>query len=320
MRKFVLSSIVTATIAVLGAYLLAWGGGIPSSGVAHDTLLFHVMKGEDGPKDCSGGHALFLRHFNGVIPETLIKLTMVDWEQIDNDMDGLLDEDPADAIDNDGDGLTDEDPKEPGAETSVFDCDAWGDGELALQIRDTDPRQGYISTQHWYLRLIGKPEQNFTFTTFANQTVSCTLQNNPDGIPNTGDETVECASGDQADWVELADFNLAQLGCVKPVKFGGKNTRQGGGRAFFCDITKGFLIDADSDGDGYIDLNQEFIFSISCLDNLDTPNLNEARFCPLNSFIWDVDEANTSSQAKAQVFVGHTGSAKIGSGRIKEKS
>lgn len=319
MKKFVLNGIVMATMAGLTAPAWAGGVGNPNPGVAHDTLLFHVMKGENGPKDCDGGHALFVRHFDGLIPETVIKLTMLDWNQIDNDMDGLLDEDPEDAIDNDGDGMVDEDPKEPGAETSALDCDAWGDGQLALQIRDTDPRQGYISTQQWHMRLIGKPGQNFAFTTFASQTISCTVLDDPDGVPNTGDETVECTSGEQADWVELADFNLAELGCVKQVKLGGKNNEKGGGKTSFCDITEGFAVDVDSDGDGFVDLYDEFVFSISCLDNPDTLDVDESLFCPLSSLIWDVDEENTTSQAKAQVFVGHTGSAKVKGGSIKGK-
>ncbi len=317
MKKHIWIGVVFATMAGLAVQALAEGVGNPNPGVAHDILIFHVMKVESGPKQCTGEHSLFLRHFDGVIPETSIHITMMDWNQIDNDMDGLLDEDPVDAIDNDGDGMTDEDPKEPGAETTVLDCDAWGDRELGLQIRDTDPRQGYISTQEWHMRLIGKPEQNFAFTTFARQTISCTILNDPDGTPKTGDETVECTSGNQADWVELAAFNLAQLGCVKQVKLGGKNNGPSGGKTPFCELTENFLVDVDSDGDGYVERNDEFVFSISCLDNPDTLDVDESLFCPLSSLIWDVDEANTTSQAKAQIFVGHTGAAKIKSGSIK---
>jgi hypothetical protein len=317
MRKLLLSSM--AVVAFAGFTSQAWAGGVgnPNPGVAHDNLIFHVMKGENGPKQCNGGHSLFLRHFDGVIPETVIRITMVDWNQVDTDMDGLLDEDPVDGIDNDGDGWIDEDPKEPGAETSALDCDAWGDGELAVQMRDTDPRPGYVSTQEWHMRLIGRPGENFAFTTFANQTVSCTVSADPDGIPNSGDETVECTSGEQTDWVELAAFNLAQSGCVKQVKLGGKNNGKGGGKTQFCDITDGFLVDVDSDGEGGADSFDDFVFSISCLDNPDTLDVDESLFCPLSSLIWDVDEGNTTSQAKAQVFVGHTGSAKIKGGKIK---
>lgn len=64
-QKFVLSSILTTTIAVLGIPVSTVGGDNPQSGVAYDTLLFHVLKEENGPKDCAGSHTLFLRHFNG---------------------------------------------------------------------------------------------------------------------------------------------------------------------------------------------------------------------------------------------------------------
>jgi hypothetical protein len=103
------------------------------------------------------------------------------------------------------------------------------------------------------------------------------------------------------------------------VKLGGKNSGKGGGKTAFCDITDGFLVDVDTDGDGYADSFGDFVFSISCLDNPDTLDVDEALFCPLSSLIWDVDENNTTSQAKAQVFVGHTGSAKIKGGKIKNK-
>jgi hypothetical protein len=117
--------------------------------------------------------------------------------------------------------------------------------------------------------------------------------------------------------VQLAEFNLAQSGCVKQVKLGGKNNGKGGGKTPFCDITEGFLVDVDTDGDGFADSFDDFVFSISCLDNPDTLDVDEALFCPLSSLIWDVDEENTTDQAKAQAFVGHTGSAKIKGGKIK---
>lgn len=312
-KRIFLASLVLA----LGVAQCALAGnGNPRPGFPHDTIIIHVQKGENGPKQCGGGHSLFLRHFDGEIPETLIFITMLDWVQLDNDNDGLFDEDPPNGVNDDGDGLLDEDGVEPGAETTALDCDAWGDNEVSLQIRDTDPRQGTVSTQEWFMRLIGKPEQNFAFTSNANQVVSCTVLEDPDGEPNTGDETVECNFGDEEDWVLLASFNLADLGCAKKVKLGGNGVKAGG-KTPFCDITEGFLADVDEDGDGIIDSFDQFVFSISCLDNPDTTDVDETLFCPLSQIIWDIDEENTTSQATAQIFVGHTGSARIKPGKIK---
>lgn len=310
-RQFAITLIL---LGLLATPVWAQSVGNPRPGFPHDTVIFHVMKGENGPKQCDGGHSLFLRHFGGEIPDTLIYITMLDWVQLDNDGDLAFDEDPDDDVDNDLDGATDEDGPEPGKSTSALDCDAWGDGELRLQIRDADPRPGIVSTQEWFMRLIGKPEQNFAFTSFANQTVSCTLVDPDAGV--TGDEFVECVSGEEADWVELASFNLADLGCAKQVKLGGKNGVSAGGKTPFCDVTEGFEVDVDTENDGITDLFDQFVFSISCVDNPLTTDINETEHCPLSSIIWDVDEEETTSQAKAQVFVGHTGSASIKSGKI----
>jgi hypothetical protein len=311
LKRYILGLGILLGLAVLP--LAAESVGNPRPGYPHDTIVFHVLKGESGPKQCGGGHSLFLRHFGGEIPPTLIYITMVDWVQLDNDGDLVFDEDPPDGVDNDLDGATDEDGPEPGKETSALDCDAWGDGELRLQIRDADPRHGNVSTQEWFMRMIGKPEQNFAFTSFANQTVSCALVDPDPNVP--GDEFVECTSGEEADWVELADFNLADLGCAKQVKLGGKNGVSAGGKTPFCDVTDGFEVDVDSENDGTTDLFDQFVFSISCVNNPDT-ELDETQYCPLSSIIWDVDEEETTSQAKAQVFVGHTGSASIKTGKI----
>ena len=130
---------------------------------------------------------------------------------------------------------------------------------------------------------------------------------------------------------ELASFNLALDGCVKQVKLGGKNPSSGGGKTPFCDVTEGFTVDVDGDGDGIqdddlitcdpltgqcIDALDQFVFSISCLDNPDTLTINEEDYCPLSRIIWDVDEEQTTSQAKAQIFVGHTGVARVRTGKI----
>jgi hypothetical protein len=305
--------------------LFAESVGNPTPGFPHDTIMIHVMKADSGPKQCDGGHSLFLRQQDGVVLPANIKITMVDWNQVDNDSDGLMDEDPIDGIDNDGDGSLDEDPIEPGAETKAIDCDALGDGAVSLQIRDADPRSGWVSTQQWFIRLVGKPQQNFAFTSYANQTVSCIVDPGPDGILGNADDFVVCESGnDPTEWVNLASFNLASGGCVKQVQLGGKGVKAGG-KTPFCNITDGFLVDVitdDTNGDGAVDssdtvsLTDEFVFSVSCIDNPATTDLNETLYCPLSGIIWDVDTEETTSQAKAQVFVGHTSSASVKSGKI----
>jgi len=303
--------ILAATVALVA--VAADNVGNPRPGYPHDTIVIHVMSDQSGPKACDGGHSLFLRHTGGVIPATLIYITMTDWVQVDNDGDGTADEDQtADGIDQDGDGLDGEDPLEHGAITTALDCDSYGDGTVKLQIRDTDPRQGWVSTQEWFMRLIGKPGQNFAFTSFANQTVSCTVLSDPDGVPNSGDETVTCSD----EWVMLASFNLRELGCVKSVKLGGKGV-QAGGKTPFCPITDGFLVDVDRNGDGTIDEFDQFVFSVSCVDNPLTLGVDERLYCPLSSIIWDVDEEETTSQGQAQIFVAHTGVAQIREGKIK---
>ena len=313
--------VTCAIVSLVGTLLfampaLASSVGNPRPGYAHDTVIIHVMKAASGPKLCEGGHSLFLRHQNGVIPPTRITITMVDWVQLDNDNDGRFDEDPPDGVDNDGDGLEGEDGLEPGAETTAIDCDAWGDGAVSLQIRDTDPRPGYVSTQEWFMRLIGKPEQNFAFTSYANQTVSCSVDPGLDGMLGTDDDIATCESGGEADWVALASVNLAAGGCVKQVKLGGGGAKAGG-KTPFCDITEGFTVDVDTDNDGFADLVDQFVFTVSCVDNPATLDVDETQYCPLSSVIWDVDTEETTSQAKAQIFVSHTGAASVRTGKIR---
>ena len=165
------------------------------------------------------------------------------------------------------------------------------------------------------MRLIGKPGQNFAFTSFANQTASCTLVEDPDGILNSGDETVTCDYATDGDWLELAQFNLRDLGCVKQVKPGGKGA-QAGGKTPFCDVTDGFEVDVDTTADGIADAFDQFIFSVGCLDDPATMDVNESMYC-LSNIIWDIDEEETTSRAKAQIFVAHTGSAPVSGGKIK---
>lgn len=302
--------------------------GNPAPGFPHDTIVIHVKKGENGPKQCDGGHSLFIRHYGGVIPETTLTITMIDWVAVDNDQDGRLDEDPVNGIDDDVDGKLDEDGLEPGAETKAIDCDAWvadpilgeGDpgevGTLSLQIRDTDPRPGVVSVQDWWIRLVGKPEQKFAFTTAAAQTeMNCTLVYDPTpSSPLSGDEVYDCDPVDT--YIPLSfGINLAEGGCVKQVKLGGRNPDKSGGKTPFCDISDAFMVDVDSDGDGDVDYPDEFIFSVSCLDDLST-SIDESSLCPLSRLIWEIDPNNTTSDATAQIFVSHSASASVKSGRI----
>jgi len=296
------------------------GVGNPWPGVPHDTVIIHVTKADTAERTCDGGHALFLRHYGGVVPATYIYITMIDWEGSNADNDLLYEEDPIDGVDNDNDGSVDEDPPvpHPGKETKAIDCDAKGDNKVSLQIRDTRPERGIISTQNWWMRLIGKPEQNFTFTSYANQTVTCTFVENDPGT--TEDDTAICTTGESnntADWIELASFNLASEAdgeCVKQVK---PNARGGGGRTPFCDVTKGFLVDVDTNGDDIPEEENAFVFGIrvGCVDDLATPTVDESQFCPLSGIVWETGDG-TTSQAKVQIFVSHTGAAYVRNGRI----
>jgi hypothetical protein len=102
---------------------------------------------------------------------------------------------------------------------------------------------------------------------------------------------------------------------VKQVKLGGGGVKAGG-KTPFCDVTDGFQVDVDTDNDGDIDLEDQFVFSVSCVDDLDTP-WDETAYCPLSSVIWEVDTEETTSQAKAQIFVAHTGAASVKTGKIR---
>jgi hypothetical protein len=313
----------------MGTWAIAGDGvGNPTPGVPHDTLNIKVMKADNGPKECDGGHAMFVRHDgDGVVLPTDIYITMIDWVQIDNDGDGEFDEDPwEDGIDEDGDLLDGEDPVEPGATTEVLDCDGL-DGEISLRIKDSHPGAGVISTQEWFLRLVGRPETkdgepvNFAFTSYADQTVTCTVDAGEDGELGTDDDIADCVSAGPDGWVELAYFNAAAApgGCVKQVKLGGKNPAKGGGKTPFCDITEAFEVDLDVYGDGTLVFSDQFVFSISCRDDPLTPDWDESDYCPLSHVIWDIDESNTTTEAKAQIFVGHTGATSVKSGKLKGK-
>ena len=146
--------------------------------------------------------------------------------------------------------------------------------------------------------------------------MSCTVDLGLDGILGTDDDSATCESGREADWVELASVKLAAMGCVKQVKLGGGGVKAGG-KTPFCDITEGFTVDVDIENDGIIDLEDQFVFTVSCVDNPDTLDVDETQYCPLSSVIWDIDTEETTSQAKAQIFVGHTGTASVKTGKIR---
>jgi hypothetical protein len=324
MKTLQAMSFVVAASAACTSYAASTGN--PTPGNPHDTLNFHLKKAASGVVGCSGnGHAAFVRfdENTGQVIPTDIFISMVDWEQLDNDGDGSFDEDGPDGVDNDLDGYIYEDGVEPGASTGFIDCDGL-DGDVALQIRDTEPEKGVISTQEWFIRMSGKPQENFAFYTNADQ-VTCVLLEDPDGIPQTGDEVVDC-SYENSDWIQLGYVNLSTYegDCVKQVKLGGKNGSKGGGKTPFCDMTGEFEVDVDLNNDGFIDDDpaaqeqDQYLFSISCVDVPETIE-DESATCPLSRMIWEVDEENTTTKAKVQLFVGHTGFAHVRGGKITGK-
>jgi hypothetical protein len=278
-------------LAVMAAFLaltLGYGGvlagkgngnGNPMPGYPHDTIMIHVHPDNGNPIDCGGGHSLHIRadDATGGIKPVNISITMQDW------------------IDVNGNGTFDPDV-EKGGDTKALDCDGI-DGKISLQMRDIDPRKGWISTQDWFLRLVGKPYQPFNFTSYANHTVSCTsIDPGVDGETGTEDDTYEC----NYEYVNLGDSNLAGL------KQTGKGKK---GKTTFEDITRLFLVDVDIDGDGINEINKTHIFRVSCPDN-STTSINETLdVCPLGSAIWDVDQ--NTGRPTVQVFVSHTGSEQI---------
>jgi hypothetical protein len=186
-------------------------------------LIGHIQdqKGGSFNPDCSGGHSFHIgadidKQSGTVlsINPVNVTITMKDWRN-----------DEATAGFN---------------VTKFFDCDARSvnDHTISLQIADLDPDRGEISTQSWYIRLVGIPNQNFTFNTFGNHTVSCNA------------DTGEC------------NFNVIEMGHVdlwKESQEGGdcpsntfklKGKDRTGNKQTFCDITDIFLVDLDRDGDG----------------------------------------------------------------------
>ena len=90
-----------------------------------------------------------------------------------------------------------------------------------------------------------------------------------------------------------------------------------GGKTPFCDITNGFEVDVDYNNDGVVDSNDAFVFGVrvGCLDDPLTTTVDESQACPLSGVVWGTDE-DTTSQAKAQIFVAHVGSVNVKTGRI----
>ena len=328
MKKYL--AVAALVFAVGGWQLaLAQSNGNPRPGFPHDTIIIHVQKASSGAKLCDGGHSLFLRYYptatGGLqIPaDTLIHITMTDWVDWNND---------GNATYIDASGNVQVDPGESGGITTALDCDSYGDNLIKLQIRDADPDSGEVSVQEWFMRMIGKPNQNFAFTSYANQTISCTADDGADDTWGTSDDVVTCVSvvpssppGTTAEWVHLADFNLADgvdgVECVKQVKGAGGGGNPKGGKTPFCDITKGFKVNVDGNGDGDVtdpyptdELNR-FVFSVSCLDDPGTP-YDETLYCPLSSVIWDIDETSTDLKAQVQIFVAHTASASVRTGKV----
>ena len=196
--------------------------GNPDPHHPHDTLIGHVQDQKDSSfnPNCSGGHSFHigadidkqLKIVNSINPVN-ITISMKDWRN-----------DAATA----GFNLT-----------QVIDCDARAvnDHTISIQIADLDPDKGEISTSSWYMRLVGQPNQNFTFNTFGNHTVSCDA------------ETGAC------------DFNFFEMGHVdlwqevqdgdcpdNTFKLKGKDRT--GNKQTFCDMTEIFLVELDIDGDG----------------------------------------------------------------------
>ena len=253
--------IVTLLASSYSYSVYAAGNGNPKPGFPKDTLIFHIQKEQSSgfSNNCNGGHSVHIGATEDAdgnlhpLP-TNVGITMKDWVQIDNDNDGLFDEDPIDGVDNDLDGLFDEDPVEPNNKTFATDCDsrAPGDDEVSFQIGDRDPDKGQISAQSWFMRLTGAPQNNFIFETSGEHSYECSLVDDVNGIVGDGDDIIEC----DTDIIELDHVNVKD-DCSLSFKEGGKN-KKGGGQTEFCDITDTFLVDYDNDGDGLVNEDNEF--------------------------------------------------------------
>lgn len=293
---FAISFMVVVLIGSPSAQMSSAGNGNPIPGVPHDTLMFHVQK--SGPGECSGGHSAHIKadivknEVQGPFPNVQLHFTMTDWVDAEND--------PSDGVGND-----------EAYQTKFLDCTTFDDPDdspvLELQIGDKDYRQGWISTQSFFLRTVGIPGQAIALGTPSGFYWTCTVidYGDPDVI---GDETVECNENGP---IDLNDIELTSE-CVHKTKGkGGGNT----GKVSFCDVTESFLVDVDVNGDGF-DCDAEgtddvcgiHIFQIGCIDDPLT-EINEAETCPLGSAVWEWE--SSSERFTLQMFVSHDGNGKI---------
>jgi hypothetical protein len=141
-----------------------------------------------------------------------------------------------------------------------------GDGKVSFQIADHDPRKGWVTTSDWFMRLVGMPEQNFTATTYANHTLSCT--------DDDFDGQFDC----DFDIIKLAHIDLAQISadaeqgdpCKDAFKQKGNSKNKPGS---FCDVTSAIEVDVTLPDDTVVKDQQ--IFSVSCVNNEDTNFIDE---------------------------------------------
>ena len=309
---FVITFVVAMLVGSPSAQISSAGKGNPLPGTFHQKLVFNV--GDEKPVGFStgcGGHAIHLKgiFLNGKlqsIPPTQIEFSMINWYQIDNDNDGLFDEDPADGIDNDGDFRVDEDPVEPGNETMSVDCDARGDApgteSVSVIIADNDPRKAYVSTPVVHMRTTGNPNTELTITTAA-AVWSCEVSGpGPDGVLGTADDTYTCT---QSEFLALGTIDLTEecdgkaIKDVSTKKGGQGGSKKANGKTEFCNVTHTFEVDVDFDGDGTLDcdttapdgtprcdIDDANIFSLSCENNPETIRVDED---PLDCAVDDSD-------------------------------
>ena len=191
--------------------------GNPKPGFPHDTIIVHVLSDQSGPKACDGGHSLFLQACRRESSQPTRECYITDdrlgpsWITT---VTGSLDEDP--------DRQHRQRPRHADrrrpARARARRQRPWiatpiGDGAVRLQIRDTVPAtRAEVSKQEWFMRLIGKPGQNFAFTSYANQTASCTLVADPDGIlDSVATRRLTCdVRAPTADWLVLASVQPAR--------------------------------------------------------------------------------------------------------------
>jgi hypothetical protein len=220
-------------------------GPKPWSGHKKDTMIWHIQPENGANADC-GGHSLHIGaeitnpgQIVNFIHPTNVTVSMKDW-------DGTLN---------------------GGNETKTIDCDSRdGDGKVSFQIADHDPRKGWVTTSDWYMRLVGMPEQNFTATTYANHTISCT-DDDFDGQFDCNFDIVKLAHIDLAQ--EAADAEAGDP-CKDAFKQKGNGKRSQGG---FCDVTSATEVDVTLPDDTVVEDQQ--IFSVSCQNNEATNWIDE---------------------------------------------